>query len=971
MHPARRRLPRGLAAAATAGAVLLTPLLATSASAADDPTGPVDAGIVVDKVDGLPADFINGVDISSILALEESGVTFRDWDGQTADVFDVLESADVNYVRVRVWNDPFDAQGNGYGGGDNDIAAAVEIGERATAHGMKLLVDFHYSDFWADPAKQKAPKAWSAMTVAQKAEATEEYTADALTQLKDAGVDVGMVQVGNETNNGVAGVTGWAGMSQIFSAGSSAVREVYPDALVAVHFTNPERAGSYASIAKQLDTYGVDYDVFASSYYPFWHGSLSNLTTVLDQVATTYDKQVMVAETSWNYTLEDGDGHENTIKPSSGFTQYPSSVQGQATAVRDVMQAVTDVGPEGIGVFYWEPAWLPVGTPDQLEQNKLLWEAHGSGWASSYAAEYDPEDAGEWFGGSSWDNQAMFDFRGAPLESLRVFQYARTGATAPREVVGVEQVAVTVADGSPVALPATVQVTYNDGSVEAHPVTWSTSADWIRGPGTYTVTGRTTDGTVVTATVTVTAVNHVVDHSFEDASTAPWTLSGPGAGTGASITADGDAADGARALKFWDDAPYSFAVEQTITGVPAGTYTLTAKSQGGAVGPTDTLTLSASSGGTELTAPITLAGWRQFSTATVGDVVVGADGTVTIAARYSLSAGAWGNLDDLRLTQVETTGSVDTSSLENALAAAKTVDRSLYTPESLASLDLAVETAGVVLSGSRATQDDVDAATALVDAAVAGLVEIEAELVSIAVTPPTRTTYAVGDTFDPAGMTVTATYADGSTADVTAQATVTGTDFSTPGTKALTVTFEDQTATVVVTVDGTTTPEVPGTPEMTLSATSVTAGDDVTVTVTGLELPEVEIGIESEYQRLAGVTVTDGTASATVTIPATLEAGTHTLQARDASGVVLAQAEITVAAAAVVTPTDPSAPGTTEPTGAATPAAGSGTGTTATGTLSQTGADVALLAGLTTLLVAAGATVLVLRRHRAGTSPVR
>lgn len=460
-----------------------------------------------------------------------------------------------------------------------------------------------------------------------------------------------------------------------------------------------------------------------------------------------------------------------------------------------------------------------------------------------------------------------------------------------------------MADGSPVALPATVQVTYNDGSVEAHPVTWSTSADWIRGPGTYTVTGRTTDGTVVTATVTVTAVNHVVNHSFEDASTAPWTLSGPGAGTGASITADGDAADGARALKFWDDASYSFAVEQTITGVPAGTYTLTAKSQGGAVGPTDTLTLSASSGGTELTAPITLAGWRQFSTATVGDVVVGADGTVTIAARYSLSAGAWGNLDDLRLTQVETTGSVDTSSLENALAAAKTVDRSLYTPESLASLDLAVETAGVVLSGSRATQEDVDAATTLVDTAVSGLVPVtETEPEPPVVPEP---------------------------------------------------------------------PVEPGTPVMTLSTTSVTAGDDVTVTVTGLELPEVEIGIESEYQRLAGVTVTDGTAAATVTIPATLEAGTHTLQARDTSGVVQAQAEITVAAAAVVTPTDPSAPGTTEPTGAATPAAGSGTGTAATGTLSQTGADVALLAGLTTLLVAAGATVLVLRRHRAGTSPVR
>lgn len=158
MHPPRRRLPLRLAAAATAGAVLLTPLVTTSAVAADDPTGPVEAGIVVDKVEGLPEDFINGVDISSILALEKSGVTFQDWDGQQADIFEVLADADVNYVRVRVWNDPYDAQGNGYGGGDNDIAAAVAIGERATAHGMRLLVDFHYSDFWADPAKQQPPK---------------------------------------------------------------------------------------------------------------------------------------------------------------------------------------------------------------------------------------------------------------------------------------------------------------------------------------------------------------------------------------------------------------------------------------------------------------------------------------------------------------------------------------------------------------------------------------------------------------------------------------------------------------------------------------------------------------------------------------------------------------------------------------------------------------------------------------------
>src|SRR3954447_13733391 len=116
----------------------------------------------------------------------------------------------------------------------------------------------------------------------------------------------------------------------------------------------------------------------------------------------------MVAETSWARPLEDGDGHGNTIDLPSEATQYPVSVQGQATAVRDVIQAVADVGDPGIGVFYWEPAWLPVGPPEQLEENKLLWERDGSGWASSFAGEHDADDAGQWFGGSSWDNQALF-----------------------------------------------------------------------------------------------------------------------------------------------------------------------------------------------------------------------------------------------------------------------------------------------------------------------------------------------------------------------------------------------------------------------------------------------------------------------------------------------------------------------------------------------------------------------------------
>jgi arabinogalactan endo-1,4-beta-galactosidase len=328
----RRRLPALWAAAA---------LLATSvgagpvqAAAGAEAGGPVQAGIVVPKVENLPDDFYAGVDVSSALSLEESGVVFRDRSGQPADLFDVLADAGVNSVRVRVWNDPFDAEGHGYGGGSVDTRRGVEIGRRATAAGLSVLVDFHYSDFWADPAKQTAPKAWASFTGAQKATAARTFTTQSLSAFKAAGVDVEMVQVGNETNGSVAGETGWPERAAIFQAGSEAVRSVYPDALVAVHYTNPERAGFYASVAAELDRYGVDYDVFASSYYPFWHGTPENLTSVLSQVAATYHKKVMVAETSWVRTLEEGDGQPNTIRTPQ--TLYPVSVQGQASAVHDV-----------------------------------------------------------------------------------------------------------------------------------------------------------------------------------------------------------------------------------------------------------------------------------------------------------------------------------------------------------------------------------------------------------------------------------------------------------------------------------------------------------------------------------------------------------------------------------------------------------------------------------------------------------
>ena len=202
------------------------------------------------KIDNLSDEFILGMDASCVPALEAGGVKYYDQEGNEKDVFEILSENGINYIRVRIWNDPFTADGKGYGGGNCDLQNAINIGKRASKYGLKLLVNFHYSDFWADPAKQKAPKAWAGMSIDEKSDALYIFTKDCLKKLCDEGVCVGMVQIGNETNGAFCGETGnsewgWRRITQLMSSGAKAVREVCPDALVALHFTNPEKAGSY------------------------------------------------------------------------------------------------------------------------------------------------------------------------------------------------------------------------------------------------------------------------------------------------------------------------------------------------------------------------------------------------------------------------------------------------------------------------------------------------------------------------------------------------------------------------------------------------------------------------------------------------------------------------------------------------------------------------------------------------------
>lgn len=633
-----RRLAR-LAAALLAVAGLL--IQGSAAVAA-----PVESGISIDPVEGLSEDFIHGVDVSSVLALEESGVVFRDFDGQQADLFEVLAAAGVTDVRVRVWNDPYDEQGNGYGGGNLDVPRALEVGQRATAAGLRTKVNFHYSDFWADPGKQFAPKAWAGFSTEETAAAVYEFTRDTLQQFSDAGVDVRAVQVGNETNNAVAGVQNWEQMPQIFSAGAKAVREVLPDALVMLHFTNPEN-NRYAEYAQTLDEHDVDYDVFVSSYYPFWHGTLENLVSELEHVAQTYEKQVAVGEVSWVYSLEDFDGHENTVEAADQAEAYPVSVQGQAWAVRDTIEAVASLGDDGIGVYYWEPAWLPVGAPEDIEQNRVLWERDGSGWATSYASEYDPEDAGQYFGGTSWDNQALFAPDGTPHESLRVFEYVYSGAVTDRVVSHVESVELTVELGENVTLPEAVVVHFNDGSSDEQAVQWSDMPD-LSEVGIYSVDGVTEGGLETEARITVRPVNFLLNHGFEDDDLSMWQI------TGGALTVPSwdDPYSGERSAHFWAEEEFTFALEQEVHDLPGGAYTASATAQGGDSGDGNLSLRLVADDSMEEAAEFELTGHQNWSTPVTDEVQVSEGGSATVILEADLPAGAWGTIDDIELTLV-------------------------------------------------------------------------------------------------------------------------------------------------------------------------------------------------------------------------------------------------------------------------------------------------------------------------------
>ncbi|MGN0608584.1 MAG: glycosyl hydrolase 53 family protein [Oscillospiraceae bacterium] len=616
---------------------------------------PVNSSVYVEKIDGLSQNFIRAVDISSVISEEKSGVVYKDFDGNEQDIFKTFKQSGINYVRVRVWNDPFDANGNSYGGGGNDVDTAAEIGKRAAENGIKTMVDFHYSDFWADPSKQMVPKAWADMDIDTKAEALYSFTKESLDKIIKAGADVGMVQIGNETTGAMCGETNWIKITTLMNSGAKAVREVDPKILIAVHFTNPEKSENYEQYAKVLANYNVDYDVFASSYYSYWHGTLDNLTAILKKISDEYGKYVMVAEISYAYTSEDGDDFSNSIGDGSTIEKhYQFTVQGQADGISDVIRAVCDVGEKGIGVCYWEPAWIPV-PGDNYDDRFKLWEQFGSGWASSYSAEYDPNDAGKYYGGSSWDNQALFAHDGTALESLKTFGYVYTGAVTDIKIDAISDCMTIIRLGDDIILPETADAIYNNGERKQVKVEWESYDEALMqscGANDYIING-TADGMPVKCTVSMVEPNYIENYSFESKDYSMWNVINVN-----DVTTElnfqeksTDAKTGNVSFHFYSENKVDFKLEQTVVNLKPGTYNFSLSLQGGDC-TNDTMYIYAIADGKEYTQETGVVGWANWQSPSIKNITT-ESGEITVGIAISCDAKGWGTIDDVLLNPVE------------------------------------------------------------------------------------------------------------------------------------------------------------------------------------------------------------------------------------------------------------------------------------------------------------------------------
>ncbi|MEK0315103.1 glycosyl hydrolase 53 family protein [Cohnella sp. 56] len=636
---------------ALTGALLLG-LLPAPVGAATDNTAPpsvqpVNVAPVAALQDGKRPDFIMGADVSELYAIEQSGKKFYDTDGTEMSALQVLQKHGVNYIRLRVWNDPTDAFGDPVGGGNTDLASAIATAKAAKQLGMGVLLDFHYSDFWADPGTQVKPKAWTNHTGETLQQDVYSFTYDSLQAMKQAGALPDMVQIGNEINSGMLHPDGGSATkaAPFLQKASAATRAVDAGIKIMIHLAG-NSGGSASGFTGSFDTWtsgttAVDFDIIGISDYPFWHGTMAQNKTILQTLAAKYGKQVVVAETSYGWTLDEGDEQLNTFSQAQATDSgYTPTVQGQAAEVRDIIANVAGVPDDkGLGVFYWGAVWLP---------------GVDTGWITGQ--------------GSGWENQALFDYTGKALPSLDVFSRVRDSAAPPAAVLtDADTIYAKAVAGGTLSLGTTAAGRYSDGYYRAATVaSWDTSAVDLTKEGVYRAYG-TIAGTDVKATAVVTVgpaqpANLIPSNAgFESGTSATgWTVESPLAVK----NNKSDAHAGSYALHFSASQTAKKAY-RTLTGVANGTYTFSIWAEAYGTTSADISIYAegydSADAAKQVKAAVATGSWGQWKQYSVAVPVT--SGTVTIGVSVQGASGLYGDFDDayFGLPAVQGDGSAKTA----------------------------------------------------------------------------------------------------------------------------------------------------------------------------------------------------------------------------------------------------------------------------------------------------------------------
>lgn len=318
---------------------------------------------------------IVGADFSTLLMLERNQQSFKDA-GRVAPVERILSVHGVNYSRIRIWVSP--QQGSG------DLESALALARRSADEGMDILLNFHYSDTWAEPRSQQMPAAWENLSEQELIDTVRSYTQEVVSAFDDQGTPAAMVQVGNEVTKGMLWSWGkidfiwgeyWDGFAALYKAGVEGARAATPDSppmIVLHYYYDPKFSAS--KFFEKVEDYGMPFDIIGLTYYPFWSGSLHALGRSVNYLASSFDKDVLILETGYPWTVNDPHGcsvHADSKWDLPDRWVYPPTPEGQAAylnGLRDVMKRVPD--NHGLGFFVWEPAWLPSTTATDGACNK-------------------------------------------------------------------------------------------------------------------------------------------------------------------------------------------------------------------------------------------------------------------------------------------------------------------------------------------------------------------------------------------------------------------------------------------------------------------------------------------------------------------------------------------------------------------------------------------------------------------------